>query len=315
MEQLSVTTSDRTSTSSKSLSDMPLYVVALIIERSDYKEQLLLRKTSKSLRELVDNRKPSLEELSVDCDSDYIMCFYNDQSMLYTSPEFDDYEKIAFDDLTFTLKNPKLQLETFNFHCEDFNDYREFEKIHNVLKSINHQLSVKECKIDVTNLSTAMSILPYLKPGVLEKIKIYADGIHLALSEYSETINEIALLDQWKQAKKLKICCLFDDKVLKEHATHFKSFQFDEGYIEPETLLPIRDFLLNHKNFRFCLILGDYESMDEFRDISGMKVSPNSSHYSIPYSDDYLEFMFKDGHITIEKKKKQTLKRGINRLF
>ncbi|CAL2028679.1 unnamed protein product [Caenorhabditis brenneri] len=128
MEQLSVTTSNKTSTSSKSLSDMPLYVVELIIERSDYKEQLILRKTSKSLRELVDNRKPSLEKLSVDCELDYIMCYYNDQSMLYTSPEFDDYEKIAFNDLAFTLNNPKLQLETFNFHCEDFNNYREFEK-------------------------------------------------------------------------------------------------------------------------------------------------------------------------------------------
>ncbi|CAL2028681.1 unnamed protein product [Caenorhabditis brenneri] len=218
MGQFSVETddSDKTLKPPKNLSDMPFDVVGLIIERSDYKEQLVLRKTSKSLRTLVDKKKPACLSLDMSCSFDFIICNYNDHRVAYVPPNWDrgefsshyenysvdkivsvtDYEKVAFVDLAFTLKNPKLQLEYFSFDSEDLDDYYadyydyeafdnieneddrnweyddKFKIMQNILKSINHQLSVKECSIDISCLSNAMSILPYLKPGVLEKIKV-----------------------------------------------------------------------------------------------------------------------------------------------
>ncbi|CAL2047167.1 unnamed protein product [Caenorhabditis brenneri] len=55
MGQLSVTT-DNAGKNSPSLSDTPVDVVSLIIERSKYKEQLKLLKVSKSLRALRNQR-------------------------------------------------------------------------------------------------------------------------------------------------------------------------------------------------------------------------------------------------------------------
>ncbi|EGT32235.1 hypothetical protein CAEBREN_12190 [Caenorhabditis brenneri] len=189
----------------------------LSVKTDDSDKTLILRKTSKSLRELVDKQKPACSRLNMSCMFDCIICNYNDHRVAYAPlfwnhGEFSsnnknysldkiisetDYEKVAFHDLAFTLKNPKLQLEYFSFDSEDlddyYDDYEEFDSIENdddkdweyhdkfknmqnILKSINHQLSVKACRIDISCLSNAVSILPYLKPGVLVKIKVlYSD--------------------------------------------------------------------------------------------------------------------------------------------
>ncbi|CAL2036396.1 unnamed protein product [Caenorhabditis brenneri] len=62
----------------KNLSDMSFDVVGLIIERSDYKKQSIRRKTSKSLRALVDEQKPALQSSRISCYRDFIECSYND---------------------------------------------------------------------------------------------------------------------------------------------------------------------------------------------------------------------------------------------
>ncbi|CAL2047174.1 unnamed protein product [Caenorhabditis brenneri] len=312
IEQLSVTTSDENSTPPKNLSDMPVDVVELVIERSDYKEQLILRKTSKSLLELVDKQKPSCKRLEVSCKLDCIFCYYNDHCVAYVSPNSDqdalwskygdylldtivskvNYEKVAFDDLTSIFKNPKLQLDYFSFDCEeiysdDYFEWREdsdsfeynedrdweyrykFENMENVLKSINHQLSVKECRIDISDVSNVTSILPYLKPGVLEKITVFSERdddeyVDEGWSEYSETMKQVALLEQWKQAKELQINCEFDDEFPTEHATHFKRFQFDQKFLDPDTLALIRDYILQHENAEFCSISAVYSDAKDF---------------------------------------------------
>ncbi|CAL2028729.1 unnamed protein product [Caenorhabditis brenneri] len=145
--QLSLTTddSDKPSTPPRNLSDMPVDVVGLIIERSDYKEQLVLRKTSKSLRKLVDKQRPSCKRFRVSCKLDCVICSYNGHCVAYVSPNWDqdyswskykdyrintiiwktDYEEVAFDDLASMLKNPKLPLEYFSFDTEKFDSYEK----------------------------------------------------------------------------------------------------------------------------------------------------------------------------------------------
>ncbi|CAL2052231.1 unnamed protein product [Caenorhabditis brenneri] len=329
---------EKTSTSPKNLSDMPVDVVGLIIERSDYKEQLILRKTSKSLREIVEKQKPALKRLRVSCRTDCIICEYNDHLIAYASPFCDfesvlsdvdenhldslvlttEYEQVAFDDLASTLKNPKLQLETFSFHsyCDDdcckdeANDtiYNKHGTMERFLKSINHQLSVNACNIALLSFRGKMPILSHLKPGQLETIVIDSSHSGDQWSNYSEEMDRIALLEQWKQAKELEVHCFkeYDDFPAK-HVTHFKRFHFEQEWLDPEYFVLIRNLISDHENIEFCTIVIDENSswlLEEFNDMLGTLVSPNLYHYTIPDSEYYLELLFSDNRLTIEKKKK-----------
>ncbi|CAL2046633.1 unnamed protein product [Caenorhabditis brenneri] len=344
--QLSVFTDDSNepSTPPKNLSDMPVDVAESIIQKSDYKEQLVLRKTSKSLRTLVDKQQPACTRVEVSVMSDCIFCYYNDHRVAYIPPnwkraalrtEFENYrmdtittkanyEEVAFDDLASILKTSKLQLDYFSFNIDnygtetngmkhdDFWNWKfrsSYKKMQNILESINHQLSAKECTIDVSNYSNFMSILPYLEPGVLEKISVSCEQYDGDWREFSEEIEQVAYFEQWKQAKELQITSLIGEGFPLEYATHFKRFHCDGDLLVPNTVALIRDYILEHKNAEFCLIteylcfeLLTFENLDG---IVGTRVSPNSSHYTVPDSEFYLEFMIGDDRITIEKKKKK----------
>ncbi|CAL2047173.1 unnamed protein product [Caenorhabditis brenneri] len=126
MGQLSVTSNE----TSPSLSDMPIDVVALIIDRSEYKEQLRLCKVSKPLRALVDKQKPACKSIQVELCAKIVYIKFNGHNVTYskdlsnvrssdnaeTSINIvrDDFKKVAFDDLASTLKNPRLQLDEFS---------------------------------------------------------------------------------------------------------------------------------------------------------------------------------------------------------
>ncbi|CAL2047170.1 unnamed protein product [Caenorhabditis brenneri] len=327
----------KSSTPSKSLSDMPVDVVSLIVERSDYKEQLILRKVSKSLRALVDEVRPACKTVCVHCSTNFILCVYDNQRVVYRKPDLqhfkftqnynlhdksivrDDYEKIAFDDLASTLKNPRLQLEGFvprffassdPFSC--FGDYsRQYAKLRDVLDSMDNQLSCRLCRIEVNcHSSDYHSILPYLKPGVLETISID----YIIFEEFGrklpyKTLKKISLLDQWKQAKELKVWSSYEDESMK-FATHFKRFHFQERLVTGDLLIRIRNYLSTHHNFEFCLIsaMRPFDAQ-QLRTEVGDPAAPNErteyvAHYSIPNSDDYLEFLFFEKSIEIRKVKK-----------
>ncbi|CAL2048373.1 unnamed protein product [Caenorhabditis brenneri] len=324
-EQFSLCTmsSNETWTPPKTLFDMPVDVVGLIIERSDYKEQLIL----------------------LSCWDDCILCDYNDQCIAYALPTWDhvdflstyldyrldtvvskfNYEQVAFDDLALTLNNPKLQLETFEFdsYCDDDCCYpfkykdkggkinNKYGNMESTLKSNNHQLSVKACTIELLSFRSDNPILSHLKPGVLERI-IIRSAHDKEWSAYSEAMDKVALLEQWKQAKELEAYYGLDEDFPVKYATHFKRLHFEDGSLYPESLVLIRDLILENENIEFCSILveeeitADYIAAD-FADIVGILVSPNLYHYTIPNSKGYLEFLIKDNLLTIEKKKKKSI--------
>ncbi|CAL2047182.1 unnamed protein product [Caenorhabditis brenneri] len=210
MGQLSVI-SNETSKSSKNLSDMPFDVVCLIIERSKYKEQLILRKTSKSLRALVDKQKPACKSVEVYCCMKSVDITFNNQWVMYRSLDYecepytriivkrDDFMKFAFDDLASILKNPKLQLEKFGVYYENSEKY--CNEIRKTLESLNHQVSVKHFELEIYTPSTLLSILPFLKPGVLERISLDLSDE----DDWSTGMDQVALLEQWKQAEELEL--------------------------------------------------------------------------------------------------------------
>ncbi|CAL2028680.1 unnamed protein product [Caenorhabditis brenneri] len=261
MEQLSVTAddSDKTSAPPKNLPDMPVDVVGLIIERSDYKEQLILRKVSKSLRTLVDKVKPSCKRLRVRNKADSITFYFDKTKVFYASPKSklldfyteykedrsislivdDDYENIAFDDLAITFRNRKLHLEMLFFEYDDKSEYPflvqdKYVKVSYLFESLWHKLSTKAVRFQITRSSDIREILTFLKPGVLESISIvYGNSVH-----FPETISYLAHRDQWKQAKELEVIFGFDNFPL-ENATHFKQFRIFEEKIGEHQLIRI----------------------------------------------------------------------------
>ncbi|CAL2047172.1 unnamed protein product [Caenorhabditis brenneri] len=324
MEQLSVTT-DKSRKNPPSVSDMPVDVVGLIIEKLDYRQQLKLRKVSKSFRAFVDEQKPALTSLKISFQSNCIICNYNDHCVAYRSPNWTcappdtiitdvQFAKIAFDDLTFTLKNPKLQLDTFSFltagydHFEDdFGDDPDYdfrkngygiEEMQCLFKYKTHRLSVKACEIDISGLKIGISILPYLK--TLEKITIFSEEPDEKC--FKRAIQRIARLDQWKQAKELVVVCEYAWFSM-EHVSHFKRFQFNERNIQLDVLISIGNCLSLLNNFEYCLISAENPSgAQQFRSEAGGPVAP--SHYSIPDSEYYLEFMFFKKSVEIRKIKR-----------
>ncbi|CAL2028728.1 unnamed protein product [Caenorhabditis brenneri] len=278
IEQLSPTTDDsnKASTPTKNLEDLTVDVIGLIIEKSDYKQQMNLRKTSRTLRSLVDKHQPALKSLKVSCYYDYILCHYDDHCVLYIQPNWHhsnlvdyeehrldsivsnvNYQQDAFNDLASVLKNPKLQLEYFSFNIDDNGrgwngmdcvghlnwEFRgDYIRMQNMLESMNHQLSVKECRTDIcSDINNIMSFLPYLKPGVLEKITLFM-SFDDDLGRCAENLKQVSLLEQWKQAKELYLedgmaYQTMDNTFPTKYATHFKRFHFDEHGLEWDMLI------------------------------------------------------------------------------
>ncbi|CAL2047178.1 unnamed protein product [Caenorhabditis brenneri] len=150
IKQTSVATS-KISSSSKNLSDRPIDIVGMIIERSDYKRQLILRKVSKTLRTLVDNQKPACKSIKVHFHPLAVHLSFDDHVTIYVEGLFEyekgasdaddvpdycydikkvlgaDFKEVAFQDLVFTLKNPKLQLDSLTV-AHSFNQKEAFDE-------------------------------------------------------------------------------------------------------------------------------------------------------------------------------------------
>ncbi|CAL2028833.1 unnamed protein product [Caenorhabditis brenneri] len=359
MEQLTVTAdgSNEASKPPKNLEDLTVDVIGLIIEKSDYKQQMNLRKTSRTLRSLVDKHQPALTRLKVSCYYDYIVCHYDDHCVLYIQPNWHhselidytgyrldsivsnvNYQQDAFNDLAAALKNPKLQLEYFSFSidnggydsyglylylyglefCIDWKSRGDCKRMKNILESNNHKLSVKECRTDISSdIEDIMSFLPYLKPGVLEKITFFMSDLGEDSDRCAENFKRVSLLEQWKQAKELYLedegYQTRENTFPTKYATHFKRFHFDECDLDWDMLIWIRDYILKHENAEFCLITDRwcYEKKIFKKLVRrvGTRISRNSSIYTVPDSEYYLEFKHEHESeaIKIEKKKKKIL--------
>ncbi|CAL2047181.1 unnamed protein product [Caenorhabditis brenneri] len=282
MTQLSVTTgsSDNCLKSPKNLSDMPFDVVGLIIERSDYKEQLILRKVSKTLRALVDKQKPSCKLIKAEFFIQNVIITFNNHFVMYTDDEDmfvgnaegteimirrNDFLKVAFDDLASTLKNPKLQLAELSFRFS-YAQKKDIKRFYNKIQKICYD-RVGDWIIGPTGM------------------------------------DQVALLEQWKQAEELGLEDSFDRFPLK-HATHFKRFRIFESVIDPGTFDRIKNFLSELEDFEYCRIAhSGRDNIDDVQRMTGIPVPPNMSHYSIPDSDYCLEFSFEAKSVKIVKKK------------
>ncbi|CAL2047199.1 unnamed protein product [Caenorhabditis brenneri] len=207
-KDLSIGTEFKSDTKSKLLStpeplqfsDLPVDAVGLIVDKLEVVERLMLRKVSKPLREFIEKQLFDCTEIAISCSQDLISIRYGNARIIYAkswdvasfyelfsylqeslSIYGDHFESEAFNDLAWILKNSKLQLRPFEFSHMLLSRKngvvsKFFNKFELLLKSLKHQIAVRELDIQPKQPDGILAILPYLKPGYLEKITIDNEG-------------------------------------------------------------------------------------------------------------------------------------------
>ncbi|CAL2047153.1 unnamed protein product [Caenorhabditis brenneri] len=313
--------SDETPKTPKNLGDMPDEIVSLIIRRSDFKEQLILRKTSKTLRALVDNEKPACTHLSIMYYPDGIMCEYDYYRAAFFSPgmeieEFqaqnihchgfvqtDNYEERAFRDFEITLRNPKLRLEKLEIS-------HTFYISQLLMEPINHRVFVRELELTALSPSCFLSILPFLRPGVLKKITIRTNNFRWS----ADAMHPVARLEQWIRCEEMHLHWSLE-RFPMEYAQHFKRFLILEGDIDDTKFVRFRNYLCGLQNFEECTLvcMGLVTKREKIQrlmgaliDSDGMdKIFHSTYHYRIPETNYYLEMKLWEDTIRIDILKKK----------
>ncbi|EFP04264.1 hypothetical protein CRE_26696 [Caenorhabditis remanei] len=311
-------------TSALEFSNLPTDAIGKIIEKCDLKE-LTLRKVSKNLRSLVDEQKIAYKSIEIYLEDSFIFCAHNDKKVVYASENLDekkgygyifkrsfiirseDYVKIALNDLSIALKNPKLRLEFFDLKIfSDSNDI--MNRLESLLKHQNHKQYVKRVSVYSESPECLLSGLPCLRPKVLEGISIYGSGedSDVWASKESERVREIANLEQWKQAEELFLFP-FNHFPL-EFLMHFKRFLiFDD--VGKDFLMVLKNLFSTSTEFKSCTVeLFGLESCSEYLESFCEKVDTKDTsvllyRFKIPdESNKVLEFKLDKDEIIIKKK-------------
>ncbi|KAF1754610.1 hypothetical protein GCK72_021173 [Caenorhabditis remanei] len=250
-------------TSALEFSNLPTDIIGKIIEKCDLKEQLTLRKVSKDLRSLVDEQKSAYKSIEIDLTDSHIFCVYNDKNVKYDGDKLDkynmpietsiicndDYVKIALNDLSIALKNPKLRLDDLYLTVDHSPDMMNRFRL--LLNSLNPQIHVKTFILRAGSSEYLLSILPYLKPKVLVNIDI--DGLYYRDDWALEKVRQVASLEQWKQAEQLTTRHCFD-YFPSEFLIHFKRFVILEWDATEQFLMNLTDLFSTSTNFESCTV-------------------------------------------------------------
>lgn len=243
-----------------SLIEMPPVVMNIILEYSNYRQILTLRKVCRDFRNYIDDVKPDIKLHTISVknadnshnwfrvdfsrleDSKSLLCVKISgggcrlmvQGVKEFTLEESDPFNILKEDLRFLLEFQKSVLIALNVETSN-QEVLNFMK--DILKSRNHFLKVKKITFHTSNQSRILSILPYIDPENIEEILISewnADPSH---------INKIVKLDQWKRLKSISLCT-FLKTISMRNFSHF-----DVGSINVQSII-WQDLILLKEAFR-----------------------------------------------------------------
>uniref|UniRef100_A0A1I7UI93 F-box domain-containing protein n=1 Tax=Caenorhabditis tropicalis TaxID=1561998 RepID=A0A1I7UI93_9PELO len=269
----------------KQFSDFPLFVVSNIVENSDFPSHMRLRRVSHGLRNIVDQVKPSIDELSCQFlsigDEENNFAIINDHTFFGN-----DNIKKAFDGLKTLFSNPKLRLKSFKWS----NDVYQFdEKLIDILNSLNHKIEIVSLDAS-SDGNLALDLLKAIKPGTLEDFTLK--------ERYEPTdINLLADLDQWKQAK--TVCFMDEIPHFFRYIHHFQHFEKVDVAVEWLTMkdiLAMKKVIIESDKLELFLIATENspwkmtikEELDLIDWISDEEEEWSDGRCEIPGSDHYL---------------------------
>ncbi|EFO89348.1 hypothetical protein CRE_15660 [Caenorhabditis remanei] len=314
----------------KEFSDLPIDVIGDIVEKMKLKEQLILRKVCKQLRDVVDEQKTSpFEAIEISCGDTEIFCRYNCEDVVYPLRiprdhhnakvvHGDDYIGVACNDLKMALGNPKFVLPRFRFFYRSYKESvpsLEFETLVSFLESLGHKASVRSVDIDAPEIDVTIRILSCLNPKTLKSIETHRFKMSSSWSTVStkEKLDELAEIEQWKQAEELS--CPHPTLLFKpEHFASFKRITFKEFGYDSGALEKYKKIFLtpSSKTILLSIERRDEFQLDESIELPGTPAAPIEPmsvirHFDIPNSGDYLEYHFLIGQqgMTITRKSRE----------
>uniref|UniRef100_A0A1I7UI79 F-box domain-containing protein n=1 Tax=Caenorhabditis tropicalis TaxID=1561998 RepID=A0A1I7UI79_9PELO len=241
----------------KTFSDLPIEVLENIVEDLDFSSQMRLRKVSRGLRKIMDERRPSIESIYV-----VIICrgSHNTRNVsIYKSEESDRYWngsyngkddlKRAFDGMKTIFSNSRFRLKHFYYYNRSSSE--ENKKLIKILKSLDHEIEIMSLVADFEE-DLMIDLLKAIKPGTLEKIEFRGkyEPIH---------IDGLVQLDQWKQAKSVHFWDVISDFSPRiHHFQHFEVLSVEVESLSIDDILFVKElFTQNDKLKRFKIIVYD----------------------------------------------------------
>ncbi|KAF1754494.1 hypothetical protein GCK72_021057 [Caenorhabditis remanei] len=194
--------------------DLSLDAVGQIVESLDFRTQSIFRKVSRDLRDLVDQRKPSINYMSVSFERNQLVISSHENQVIYTNSTWrakwagrrnvrivrsagdDDYWKRAFDDVALVFRNPKLHFDRLCINFDPIFDESDVFRIpkhtlKSLLDSLNSKISVRTLQIEMRNEDDLMTILPYLKPRKIDNL--IQNDASISFSPHLQISNHVQL--------------------------------------------------------------------------------------------------------------------------
>ncbi|EFO87084.1 hypothetical protein CRE_28999 [Caenorhabditis remanei] len=287
---------------------LPEEILVKIVEKSGLKERLTLRKVSRCFRAIVDESKLICEKIDIRFTDLFTEICYESLPMINyqqknegclidfggnrTIMNGERHIECALRDLNTILKNPKFELRVlkttfllgipflFNGYIPtEWTPIYRFMELEDFFQRFKRRLHVKSFDIQFEvhwndDTEPILSILPHLKPGILEKIRIKMDV------DFSDQMKEVVKLEQWKQAIELDMRKTHFEIPL-ENLTHFKRFSVFIPKITEGQVISIKEVITLFKstNFESCT-LNYYEDeldLDYIQSIVGPHIQDNNT--------------------------------------
>ncbi|EFO87099.1 hypothetical protein CRE_29001 [Caenorhabditis remanei] len=282
-------------------SEFPEDVIAEIVDRCDLKSYLNLRIVSHSLRTIVDKRPPPCTDIEIIVRDDSIQIKANNEILVDSRPielihsrhcSLNLIGKRVVRKLEFLLKNPKLRLKSFRI---DLLTYDEMGSVKNdvetrkyetnflkLLDQFSHKIHVERCSIEMKQKKHIWRVLQCFKPGSLQKLVI---GGSLSINE----IDRIARMNQWKQAKHVKLICFAESSI--ENFFHFSTFEVNFESISTNDLVRLCDNLSKSTDFESCIIKSMRSlNIETIKNALNLQPSTSPNKYYVPNSNLVIQF-------------------------
>ncbi|CAL2046709.1 unnamed protein product [Caenorhabditis brenneri] len=286
----------------RGLSDMPIEVAENIVGNLGSRDKLSTGRVCRKLRAVIDNQPLEFGTASMKITDYSCQIQFEHRRIGYYARENGDYPKMAFEKLISVIAHPNWSFEKLelDFAYERFSrrtsqeDTGKYINLFNSMLS-NRQIHVNELRIAATSLVPMVDLIAHLDANLLESIDFEFD------KSDKESTEKLLKMDQWKNAKQLKLSKL-PEWMSIEDLFHCKKFEIEEEILlYYEELEAIGHVLFKSPIFESCSMVLENDEDREYTeenffkvDMFGKPINHARHHYPIANSNDYFECTYEE---------------------
>uniref|UniRef100_A0A1I7TVU5 F-box domain-containing protein n=2 Tax=Caenorhabditis tropicalis TaxID=1561998 RepID=A0A1I7TVU5_9PELO len=207
---------ERSSQPPLTLSTLPPEILSRILGNLHVGDRMILRRVSQNFKSLSESLAPGCSSIRVVCQNSVVSVWYDGLELRYRKKEEGcrvehpdacwgyqdkDYLQLALEELGIVMRHPGLKLEGLYLVFYGVRAKKiVIGSMKLFLRHLGHKLHTRELSIKWCDVADVLSIIPFLKPKVLETITVYPNNKE---SKNLRAIEKLAKLEQWRQAKNL----------------------------------------------------------------------------------------------------------------